>query len=164
MKLSTLSCIAAIASSASAFQVAMPSATRAVTTLGMFGGAGAGAPKEDDAAEREQTEKNAKAMGMSVEEYQVAMNARQELSRTMDETRVSGGNKDKVAVERDLNNPPKTLEITITQAGKDQGAEALSKDLVKALKTASEASKTGRAEAQKQMMSYIQGQIKDGSA
>ncbi|KAG7362814.1 hypothetical protein IV203_026174 [Nitzschia inconspicua] len=130
----------------------------ATTQLFMFGGAGAGSPAEDDEAGEEAMKKTAAAMGMSVGEYKLAMQARQKLVSAMDDKIVTGGKADTVLVERDVNNPPKKFEIKITESGKALGKETVAKDLVAALKTASEAARKGRVEAQQEMMKWVQSQ------
>jgi hypothetical protein len=122
----------------------------------MFGGAGAGAPAEDDPEAEEQMKKAAAAMGMSVAEYKLAIQARQQLENSMNSKIVTGGKADTVLVERDVNNPPKKFEIKITEAGKALGRDKLSTELVSALKTAQEASKKGRIEAQQEMLKWVQ--------
>lgn len=126
----------------------------------MFGGAGAGVPSEDRPEELKQMEDAAKQMGMSLEEYKLGMTARARLVEALNAARVYGGSKDTVSVERDGNNPPTHLEITITDAGKALGKEKLSAELVKALKSASDASRQTRSEEQKLMMSYIGDEMK----
>jgi hypothetical protein len=122
----------------------------------MFGGAGAGSPAEDDPEAEEQMNKAAAAMGMSAQEYKLAMQARQQLENSMNSKIVTGGSADTVLVERDVNNPPKKFEIKITEAGKALGREKLSSELVTALRSASEASKKGRVEAQQEMLKWVQ--------
>ena len=128
--------------------------------LNMFGGGGAGTAPEDDEGQQAEIEKAAKAMGMSVSEYQLATSARMQLAQTMDNTKCGSGSKDTIYVERDLNTPPKNLEIVITEEGKALGAKAVSDTLVKNLKKAAAEAKTGRAAAQQKMMGYIQEQLK----
>ena len=159
MKLSFVASCALVISQAAAFHVA-PARQQSLTQHNMFSGAGAGKPAEDNPEEQAQMEKAAKAMGMSVDEYAIAMNARVKLQETLDQTIVKAGKADTVAVERDVNNPPKTFEVTITEAGKALGPEAVSKELVAALKKASDDARTGRAEAQKTMMGFITEQLK----
>jgi hypothetical protein len=132
--------------------------TMATTQLFMFGGAGAGTPAEDDEAGEEAIKKGAAAMGMPVSEYKLVIQARQKLTSALDTTIVTGGKADTVLVERDVNNPPKKFEIKITEAGKALGKETVSKDLVAALKSASEAARKGRVEAQQEMMKWVQSQ------
>lgn len=159
MKTSILAgCLFLLAKQASAFHVAprpQPS-----TSLGMFGGAGAAAPKEDNPEEARQAAEMAQKMGMSLEEYTLAMNARARLEKSLDDTIVKAGKADTVQVERDLNNPAKKFEIKITEAGKALGKEGLSKELVAALKKASDEARAGRAKAQREMMEYIGEQLK----
>lgn len=158
MKLSIVSLFALSLSQTSAFHVAPLARQHSLTQCGMFSGAGAGKPTEDNPEEQKAMEQAAKAMGMNVDEYMLAMNARKQMQETMDETKITVGTD--VKVVRDLNNPPRALEITITDAGKALGKDSVSKELVANLKKASDESKTGRQEAQKKMMEYIQQQLK----
>ena len=161
MKISLLSTFALVLSQSSAFNVVAPTRQlSSLTHLGMFSGAGAGKPTEDNPEEQAQIDAAAKAMGMSTDEYMIAMNARKKMVETLDATMVTVGNADTVQIERDVNNPPKTLDIKITEAGKALGKDALSKEIAKNLKKASEDARTGRAEAQKNMMTYISDQLK----
>jgi hypothetical protein len=160
LSLATTGC-ALLLSQATAFHVApVVRQQSSLTKHHMFGGAGVGAPAEDDVDEVANMEKAATTMGMSVDEYKIAMNARNKLAETLDNTMVSAGKKETISVERDVNNPPKKFEVTITEAGKALGKEAVSKELCSALKKASDASKEGRQEAQKSMMSFITDQLK----
>jgi hypothetical protein len=135
-------------------------ASAALTQPNMFGGAGAGVPNEDNPEEMKQMEDAAKSMGMSLAEYKLGIGARARLMKELDASRVTSGNKDTVAVERDGNNPPKLLEITITEAGKAMGKDAVSAELVKSLSEASESSRKSRTDAQKNMMEYIGEEMK----
>jgi hypothetical protein len=126
----------------------------------MFGGAGAGVPNEDNPEEMKQMEDAAKSMGMTLAEYKLGVGARARLMTELDGARVFSGNKETVAVERDGNNPPKLLEITITEAGKALGKDAVSAELVKTLQEASESSRAARTAAQKNMMEYIGDEMK----
>lgn len=127
-----------------------PASSVTPTQKYMFSGSGTGAT-EDDPEAQEQMEKAAKAMGMSVEEYQLGVKARIKLNNDLDALRVTGGNEG-IKVERCGNNPPKFLEITITEDGKAKGKETVQKEIVAAMKTAGEEAKKGRAEAQKNMV------------
>lgn len=160
MKLSLVTACALVLSQATAFHVATPTRSVSMTRHNMFGGAGAGIAKDDNEEERAQMEQAAKAMGMSVDEYAIAMNARVKLGEQLDTTMVTAGKKDTVSIERDINNPPKKFEVTITEAGKALGQETISKELVVALKKASDDARTGRTECQKKMMSFISEQLK----
>lgn len=161
MKLSLIAGCALLLSPVAAFQVATPPQQRlSLTQRQMFGGAGAGTPTEDNPEGEAQMEATAKSMGMGVDEYKVAMNARTQLAKEMDTTMVSAGKAATVLVERDVNNPPKTLNIKITEEGKALGKAELSNELVSALRAASEASKGGREGAQKKMMQFITDQLK----
>lgn len=163
MKISVCAGIALIvAQQSTAFQV-VPAATnsvRAATSLGMFSGAGAAAPKEDNPEEKAQMEQAAKAMGMSVEEYTLAMNARVRLAEKMDNTMIVAGKPDIVQIERDLNNPSKKFEVKVAEGGKALGKEELSKNIIAAYKKSSEDARVGRAAAQKEMMEFIGEQMK----
>jgi len=163
MKLST-SIIAAsvLITNVSAFTPSYASSSRSIMTQrNMFSGAGAAAPMEDDEGKVAEMEKVAKAMGMSLEEYQLGMNARARMEQDINDLRVTGGDASKgVSVERDGNSPPKHLVINVTDEGKAMGKAALEKELVSALKDAGEKSKEGRQEAQKKMMQFIAEQMK----
>jgi hypothetical protein len=91
----------------------------------MFGGAGGGSPTEDDPEMEASIVQGAAAMNMSVDEYKLAMRAREQLVKTMDSKIVNAGDKDTIFVERDVNNPPRKFDITITEAGKALGREAV---------------------------------------
>jgi len=159
MKIQTFFTATALLVSSSAAFTATPMARPVATQLGMFGGAGAGAAMEDDPEAQAQIEAAAKSMNMSVDEYKLGMRARVKLAEELDNARVEVGN-DKVSINRCANNPPKFMEITITDGGKAAGKEALSKELVTALKSASDASRTKRQQAQKSMMLFIQDEAK----
>ena len=162
MKLSNiLTCSALLLTTASAFTTVQPSCTRAsLTQQYMFGGAGSGAPTEDDPEALKQMEAAAKSMGMSLEEYQLGIKARMKLNEDLSSMRVEAGNKDTVAVVRDGHNPPQMLEVTITEKGKEAGQQAVSNELVAALKKAADDSRKGRTDAQKNMMAYIGEEMK----
>jgi len=119
----------------------------------MFSGSGTGTTDDDPEAQAKM-EQTAKAMGMSVEEYQLGVKARVKLNNDLDTMRVKGGSEG-ITVERCGNNPPKFLEITITEDGKAKGKETVQKEIVVALKAAGEDAKKGRAEAQKNMVRGI---------
>jgi len=117
--------------------------------------------EEEDDEKRAQIERMAKSMGMSVEEYQLGMNSRLRMENAINDLRVIGGDESKgVTVERDGNMPPKHLVVTVTEEGKAAGKDTLEKNIVEALKSASEKSKVGRDEAQKDMMTYISSEMK----
>jgi DNA-binding protein YbaB len=164
MKLGVLFLIAGLVGSAAAFSLTTRtdscSNCRSLTRRGMFGGAGAGVPSEDNPEEMKKMEEAAKQMGMSLAEYKLAISARVRLAEQLNSARVKGGKDGTVSVERDGNNPPKHLEITITEAGKALGKDALSAELITALKAASDASRVKRTEAQKGMMTYIGDEMK----
>mmetsp|Transcript_30668 Transcript_30668/g.35240 ORF Transcript_30668/g.35240 Transcript_30668/m.35240 type:complete len:169 (-) Transcript_30668:3-509(-) len=165
MKFSTLSLFLTVTSmsmSVSAFAPSSITARRQILTQRqMFSGAGAAAPKEDDEGKLAEMERVAKAMGMSIEEYQLGMNARVRMEEDINKLRVTGGDASKgVTVERDGNSPPKHLEINVTEDGKALGKAGLEQELVAALNDAGEKSKVGRQEAQKGMMQFIAEQMK----
>jgi hypothetical protein len=130
-----------------------------VTAHYMFSGAGAGMPSEDNPEQEKMIEKAAAQMGMSVAEYKLGVSARMRLTEQLDSARVSQGS-DAVKVERDVNNPPKYIEVTITDDGKALGKDKLSQELVSAFKKAANESKTVRQKYQKDMMEFISSQIK----
>ena len=126
----------------------------------MFGGAGAGTPTEDELDPQAEAglEAAAASMGMSADEYRLAMRAREQLVKTMNSKIVTTGSADTVLVERDVNNPPKTFDVTITEAGKALGRDGMSKKLVEAMNKGSEAAAAGRQEAQQEMLKWVQSQ------
>jgi len=127
----------------------------------MFSGGALDVEEEEDDEKRAQIEQMAKAMGMSVEEYQLGMNARLRMEDSINDLRVVGGDPAAgVSVERDGNMPPKHLVVTVTDEGKALGKDKLEKAVLDALKGASEKSKVGRDEAQKDMMKYISESMK----
>ena len=126
----------------------------------MFSGGALDVTEEDDDEKQAQIEQVAKAMGMSVEEYQLGMNARVRMEGAINDLRVVGEGGTGVSVERDGNMPPVHLVVTVTEEGKATGKDKLEKALVEALKSASEKSKVGRDEAQKDMMKYISDSMK----
>mmetsp|Transcript_22336 Transcript_22336/g.54104 ORF Transcript_22336/g.54104 Transcript_22336/m.54104 type:complete len:175 (-) Transcript_22336:405-929(-) len=141
--------------------IARPQQTCSVVGLNMFSGGALDVEEEEDDEKRAQIEQMAKAMGMTVEEYQLGMNARLRMEDSINDLRVVGGDASTgVSVERDGNMPPKHLVVTVTEEGKAMGKEKLEKSIVEALKSASEKSKVGRDEAQKDMMAYISESMK----
>mmetsp|Transcript_1911 Transcript_1911/g.4060 ORF Transcript_1911/g.4060 Transcript_1911/m.4060 type:complete len:163 (+) Transcript_1911:145-633(+) len=138
--------------------VAPRSASLSTTQRQMFGGAGAGTPTEDDPEADAQMEQAAASMGMSADEYRLAMRAREQLAKSMDSKIVTAGSADTVLVERDVNNPPRKFDVTITEEGKALGADAVSKKLVEALNKGSELAAKGRQEAQQDMLKWVQAQ------
>ena len=159
MKLCTLVIASTLAVSVSAFSAAGP-ARAAVRPLSMFTGAGEGVPSEDDPEALASMEASAKAMGMTLDEYKLGINARQRLTSSLDSARLVSGDVDTVSIERDGHNPPKYLEVTITEAGKALGKDEVSKKLIAAIKASSDESKVTRAEAQKDMMMFISEEMK----
>jgi hypothetical protein len=148
-----------LAPSVTGFTPAIVNGRNALTQRSMFGGGGEGAIKEDDPEKRKAIEQAAKAMGVTVEEYQVGMNARLKFEKELTDMKVTGGNND-IGVECDGRVSPDNLVIKISEAGKAKGKEAVSTELASAFKKVSETARTGRAEAQKTMMKFIQDQMK----
>lgn len=128
------------------------------TSLSMFSGGGAGAAREDNPEEEEAVARAAASMGLPVEEYKLAMAARVRFAESMDKMIVSGGQSDSVFVERDVNNPPKKLDVTITAAGKAKGKETVSKELLAALKNAQVEARKGRQLAQQETLRFVASQ------
>lgn len=128
----------------------------------MFSGGALDVEEEEDDEKRTQIEQMAKAMGMTVEEYQLGMNARLRMEDAINNLRVVGGDATTtgVTVERDGNMPPRHLVVTVTDAGKALGKAKLEKNIIEALKSASDKSAVGRNEAQKDMMKYISDSMK----
>ena len=151
-----------------AFGVVAPSTTthtRSTATIRhMFGGAGAtGLDDEDQEQDPEKLAKmeaEAKAMGMPLQEYQVGIKARNRLMSELTEARLEHGDAGKIQIIRDANNPPKSLEIVITQAGKDLGKDVVSQELCTQLKAASDAARDKRTQAQKDMMVFVGDEMK----
>lgn len=140
-----------------------PTTATSTTQRHMFGGTGKGLAIDDGGDEEKiaQDTQIAAAMGMSLEEYQLGMQARMKMEEDISNIRASGGDPGRgVTVERDGNSPPKHLVITVTDVGKALGKAGLEKEVVSALADATEASKKGREEAQKGMMQYIAEQMK----
>jgi DNA-binding protein YbaB len=165
----TIAACAAAISNTYAFTTTSPSLsiTRAVasqsttSSLNMFSGGALDIEEEEDDEKRTQMEQYAKAMGMSVEEYQLGMNARVRMETAINDLRVIGGDAaNGVTVERDGNMPPRHLVVTVTDEGKAKGKEAMEKLIVDALKSAADKSTVGRNEAQKDMMKYISDSMK----
>ncbi len=159
MKTSIISILALSLGSASAFAPSANFALRNEMQRNMFSGAGEATPKEDEEGQIAEMEKVAKAMGMSVEEYQLGMNARLRMEKEIADLRVTSGD-DLVKIERDGNSPPKHLVITVTDEGKALGKAELEKKLIASLKAASDQSKKGREKAQANMMQFIGDQMK----
>lgn len=127
----------------------------------MFSGGALDIEEEEDDEKRTQIEQYAKAMGMSVEEYQLGMNARVKMETAINDLRVVGGEEaNGVTVERDGNMPPRHLVVMVTEEGKAKGKEVLEGLIVDALKSAADKSKVGRDQAQKDMMAYISDSMK----
>jgi len=148
---------ALLLSSANAFAPAFTRHVVGSSKRSMFGGSGgAGAL---DPEQQKLMEQGAAAMGMTVDEYALGMKARQKFESEIAALKVSGGSAD-VGVEVDANSPPNHLVVTITEAGKAKGADALSTELVAAFKAVNENSKKGRAKCQQDMMKFISENMK----
>jgi hypothetical protein len=155
--------VASAMSGCSAFTASSSSMQRTTTTPTqkfMFSGAGEGLPTEENSAELAEMEKAAKAFGITVEEYKLGMMGRTRLAKELDSARITGGSKDSVAVERDGNNPPKFIEVILTEKGKALGKTEVSKQLVNAFNSASESSRKVRVDAQKNMMAFLDAESK----
>lgn len=150
-----LTTTALLASSASAFVPAMSRPAASQQQLDMFSGAGEGTPMEDDPEQEAKLAAAAKAMNMSVDEYKLGIQARVKFENALTEARITTGDEATVSVTRDAHNPPRSLDISITEDGKALGQEAVSKALCDALKTAAVDSAKARQQAQKDMMAWI---------
>merc|ERR1711862_395843 len=117
-----------------------------LTKHNMFGGAGTPALEEDDDEDEEkekQIEQAAKAMGFSVQEHKLVLKMQNNLANTVNALRVSGGDLDKkgVSITMDGNSPPKFVNVEINDMGKEKGKSAFTKEVLAALKEASEKAK-----------------------
>jgi hypothetical protein len=148
---------ALLLSSANAFAPAFTRHVAITSERSMFGGSGGAGPLDPE--QRTLMEQSAAAMGMTVDEYALGMRARQKFEADIAALKVSGGSAD-VTVEADVNSPPQHLVVTISEAGKAKGADALSADLVAAFKEVNESSKKGRAKCQQDMMMFISENMK----
>lgn len=162
MKLSTILIATLAAAPAAAFAPSMMNtrtAAAAITQRNMFSGGGESAAKEDDPEAAKAIQEAAKAMGMSVEEYQLGINSRLRFEKSIGELRFKAGDDD-IGVEVDGKSPPEFLEIIISSDGKAKGAEAISNELKAAFAKTSTMGREGRMAAQQDMMKYIQEQMK----
>lgn len=130
------------------------------TQRSMFGGAGDGANFDDDPAMDAQMELAAKQLGIPLDEYKLGLQARMRLTKQLDEARITAGDETKIAVERDANNPPKFLDIIITEEGKALGKDIVTKELLAQLQSTAEYAKTKRGNAQRDMMMWIGEEMK----
>lgn len=129
-----------------------------VTPLPMFGGAGEG--MVEDPANEAQMAAAAKQLGVPLDEYKLGMQARIRLSKQLDEARITAGDETKIAIERDANNPPKYLEIIVTEEGKALGKDVVTKEVLAQLQSTADFAKTKRNDAQKEMMMWIGDEMK----
>jgi hypothetical protein len=128
--------------------------------LQMFSGGGDGAMKEDASPEQlKALQDAAKAMGMTVEEYQLGINARMKFETAIGELRYSAGDDD-IGLEVDGRAPPTHLVVKISEAGKAKGQDAISAGLAAAFKKTSADARGGRQAAQNEMMKFIQEAMK----
>mmetsp|Transcript_18249 Transcript_18249/g.21066 ORF Transcript_18249/g.21066 Transcript_18249/m.21066 type:complete len:159 (-) Transcript_18249:81-557(-) len=129
-----------------------------LTHRSMFSGGG-GVLEDEDPEQMKMLEANAKAMGMTVAEYQLGISARKRLESDIDGLRFSGGDDD-IGVEVDARSNPKHLVIKISEAGKAKGKEAISNELIAAFEKVAVGARGGRQKAQADMMQYIQEQAR----
>merc|ERR1711862_883303 len=130
----------------------------------MFGGAGS-TPLDDDEEDEEkekQIEQAAKAMGFSVNEYKLVLRMQNNLANTVNALRVSGGDLDKkgVSITMDGYSPPKFVNVEINDMGKEKGKSAFTKEVLAALKEASEKAKKEQQAAIQKMNSDIAEEMK----
>jgi hypothetical protein len=126
----------------------------------MFGGAGDGGNFDDDPAMDAQMEMAAKQLGIPLDEYKLGLQARMRLTKQLDEARITAGDESKIAIERDANNPPKYLEIIVTEEGKALGKDVVTKEVLAQLQSTAEYAKTKRGNAQRDMMMWIGEEMK----
>ena len=128
--------------------------------LQMFSGGGDGAMKEDANPEQVKAIQDAaKAMGMTVDEYQLGINARMKFETAIGELRYSAGDDD-IGLEVDGRSPPTHMVVKISEAGKAKGKDAVSAGLAAAFKKTSTDARGGRQAAQNDMMKFIQEAMK----
>ena len=130
------------------------------SSLQMFSGGGDGAMKEDASPEQlKALEDAAKAMGMTVDEYQLGINARMKFEAAIGALRYSAGDDD-IGLEVDGRAPPTHLVVKISEAGKAKGQDAISAGLAAAFKKTAADARGGRQAAQNEMMKFIQEAMK----
>ena len=115
---------------------------------------------EDKQLERQTLERDIAIIEGEIRQAQLGIQARLRLTESLANMRIKTGDEGTVSVERDGQNPPAYMEITVTEAGKALGPEEVSKKLCAALKEGSDKSRTGRAEAQKDMMQCVGEEMK----
>jgi len=129
------------------------------TQRNMFGGTGA--TPEADPEKEAQIEAAAKSMGFTVKEYKLVLKMQENLANAVNSLRVTGGSVVKgVTVELDGNSPAIHIKISITDAGKALGKAMLEKELVSALKEATDAAKKGQQTAIQKMNQDIAEELK----
>jgi hypothetical protein len=135
--------------------------TTSPTRRSMFGGAGGGGMSLDNDPNMDaQMEMAAKQLGIPLDEYKLGMQARMRLTKQLDEARITAGDESKIAIERDANNPPKFIEIVITDEGKALGKDIVTKEVLAQLQSTAEYAKTKRGDAQRDMMMWIGDEMK----
>mmetsp|Transcript_45651 Transcript_45651/g.53445 ORF Transcript_45651/g.53445 Transcript_45651/m.53445 type:complete len:175 (-) Transcript_45651:180-704(-) len=121
----------------------------------MFGGSGAPPAEEDPEADKE-TAAAAKAMGLSVEEFNLAGKIREQMIQDVAAIRAQGGSESGgVTVVVDGNQPAGYLKINVNDTGKALGKAGLEKAVLAALKEATEEGKKGFGDAMKEMSENI---------
>mmetsp|Transcript_24265 Transcript_24265/g.34727 ORF Transcript_24265/g.34727 Transcript_24265/m.34727 type:complete len:159 (+) Transcript_24265:20-496(+) len=147
---------ALLIASSDAFAPASFSRGAVITTQrNMFGGSASGLVEEEDPEKQKAMEAQAKAMGMSVDEFQLAMKARERLESDISGFRATGGTDD-IGVEMDGNSPPKHLVFKLSESGKAKGKDDVSKEFSAAITEAIAKCKEGRKEATANMIKFIQ--------
>ena len=129
----------------------------------MFGGTGSTPLDDEEDEEKEkQIEQAAKAMGFSVNEYKLVLRMQNNLANSVNSLRVSGGNLENkgVSITMDGNSPPKFLNVEINDDGKALGKTALQKEVLAALKEASEKAKKEQQAAIQKMNQEIAEEMK----
>lgn len=129
----------------------------------MFGGAGSAPALDDEESEarEKEIEAAAKAMGFSTNEYKLVLRMQQSLASAVNDLRVSGGSEEKgITVAMDGNSPPGFVEVIISEDAKGTGKASLEKELVAALKEATDKAKVGQQEAVQKMNAEIAEEMK----
>lgn len=107
-----------------------------------------------------QIEQQAKAMGMTVEDYEMGMTARKNFTKTLSTARCeSDSNNRIVSITQDANNPPQHLQVTLLQDKLPEKQQELSESIVNAWKDVNAKAKKVRLLAQQDMLTYVNEEL-----